>query len=60
LAGIDYQLHDAADMAMDDQRLAGFQMSDALLATLIGVLVGEQLLAYVASYHIPPLRGPAR
>jgi hypothetical protein len=24
------------------------------------VLLGEQLLAYVASYHIPPLRGPAR
>ncbi len=60
LAGVTYQLHDAADMAVDDQHLAGFQMSDALLGVLIVVLVGEQLLAYIASYHIPPLRGPAR
>lgn len=60
LAGVDYQMHEAADMAVDEQHLAGFQMGDALLGTLIVLLLGEQLLAYVASYHIPPLRGPAR
>ena len=60
LAGVKYELHDAADMAIDEQHLAGFQMGDALLGVLIAVLIGEQLLAYIASYHIPPLRGPAR
>lgn len=60
LAGVKYQLHDAADMAMDEEHLAGFQMGDALLGVLIVLLFGEQLLAYIASYHIPPLRGPAR
>jgi hypothetical protein len=60
LAGLKYQMHDAADMAVDEQHLAGIQLSDALLGVLIVVLLGEQLLAYAASYHIPPLRGPAR
>jgi hypothetical protein len=60
LAGVEYQMHDAAAMAVDEQDLAGFQMSDALLGVLIVVLIGEQILAYIASYHIPPLRGRAR
>ena len=54
LAGVDYQLHDAADMAVDRQQLAGFQMGDALLGALIVMLLVEQLLAYLASYHIRP------
>jgi hypothetical protein len=57
LAGIDYQLHDAAEMALDAQQLAGFQMSDALLAVLVIILIVEQLLASIASYHIAPRRG---
>ena len=57
LAGVKYQLHEASDMAVDEQQLAGFQMSDALLVVLIAVLLAEQLLAYVASYHIQPVRG---
>ena len=57
LAGVDYQLHDAADMALDSQQLAGFQMGDALLAALVVMLLVEQLLAYIASYHIKPLHG---
>jgi hypothetical protein len=57
LAGVDYQLHDAADMALDSQQLAGFQMGDALLAALVVMLLVEQLLAYIASAHIKPLRG---
>ncbi len=60
LSGVDFQLHDAADMALNAQQLAGFQMSDALLATLIVMLVAEQLFAYMASYHVTPLRGATR
>jgi hypothetical protein len=57
LAGIDFQLHDAADMALDSQQIAGFQMSDALLVGLIVALLAEQLIAYFSSYHVTP---PAR
>lgn len=57
LAGLDYQFHDASDMALDDQQLAGLQMSDALLVTLVVLLLVEQLLAYFFSYHIQPNRG---
>src|SRR5262249_35473481 len=39
LAGVNYQLHDAADMTIDEQQLAGIQLGDALLATLLVVLV---------------------
>jgi hypothetical protein len=60
LAGVDYQMHDAADMALDSQQLAGFQMSDALLGALIVILLVEQLLAYLASYHIQPVRSAKR
>jgi hypothetical protein len=60
LAGVDFQLHDAADMALDSQQLAGFHMSDALLAALVAVLLAEQFLAYRASYHATPLRGTGR
>ena len=60
LAGIQYQLHEAADMAVDGQQLAGFQMSDALLAALIVILLAEQVLAYAASYHIKPSSGASR
>lgn len=58
LAGVEYQFHDAAEMAIDDQQLAGWQMSETLLVVLIVLLLGEQLLAYIFSYHIPPARGP--
>lgn len=60
LTGVKYQLHDAADMVMDEEHLAGFQLSDTLLGVLIAVLLGEQFLAYVASYHLPALRSSAR
>lgn len=60
LAGIQYQLHEAADMAVDGQQLAGFQLSDALLAALVVILLAEQVLAYVASYHIKPPSGANR
>jgi hypothetical protein len=59
LAGVAYQFHDAADMAIDQQQLAGLQLGDALLGTLIVVLLLEQILAYVASFHVRPVRGTA-
>ena len=40
LAGVEYQLHDASDMALDSQQLAGFQMGDALLGALVLMLLG--------------------
>jgi hypothetical protein len=60
LAGVDLQLHDAADMALNSQQLAGFQMGDALLGGLIAMLLAEQLLAYMASYHIAPPAGGSK
>jgi hypothetical protein len=60
LAGLDFQLHDAAEMALDAQQVAGLQMSDALLAALVVMLLAEQLFAYMASYHVTPLRGAVR
>jgi hypothetical protein len=60
LAGVDFQLHDAADMTLDDQKLAGFQMSDALLVVIVVILLGEQMLAYAASFHAAPAGGPRR
>ena len=46
LAGLNVQLHDAADMAANEQHLAGFQMGDTLLGILILLLLGEQVLAH--------------
>jgi hypothetical protein len=60
LAGVQFELHDAADMTLNDQQLAGFQMGDALLATLVVLLLCEQLFAYMASYHVTPARGGSR
>jgi hypothetical protein len=60
LAGIDYQMHDAKDMALSAQQLAGFQMGDALLVALIVMLLMEQLLAYLASYHITQAKSATR
>ncbi|HJQ82005.1 MAG TPA: BatA domain-containing protein [Lacipirellulaceae bacterium] len=60
LSGVDFQLHDAADMTLDDQRLAGFRMSDALLGAIVVILLSEQVLAYMASFHAAPIGGPRR
>jgi hypothetical protein len=60
LAGIDFQLHQASEMALDSQQLAGFEMSDALFAAIVAMLIAEQLFAYMASYHVAPLRGASR
>jgi hypothetical protein len=52
LEGVDFQWHDSADMRIEDAQLAGLQLGDSLLGALIALLLGEQLLAYSASYHI--------
>jgi hypothetical protein len=54
LAGVTYQFHDASDMAIDQQQLAGMQFGDALLGTLIAILILEQIAAYLASFHVRP------
>jgi hypothetical protein len=60
LTGVDFELHDAADMTLNSQTLAGFQMGDALLVTVIVMLLAEQFLAYIASFHATPVRGTHR
>jgi hypothetical protein len=60
LSGVDFQLHDAAGMSIDQQQLAGMQLGDALLGTLIVVLLVEQVLSYIASFHAPPAQGAKR
>jgi hypothetical protein len=53
LEGISHTFHWADAFAQRNTTLAGFQLSDTLLYTLIGLLFCEQLLAYSASYHPP-------
>lgn len=60
LTGVDYQLHDAADLSISRQQLAGLQLGDALLAVLVILLLVEQVLAYVASFHAPVAQGAKR
>ena len=60
LAGVEYQLHDAGDMAVDDEQLAGRQLGDALLGALVAILLLEQVFAYIASFHAPPAQAVRR
>jgi hypothetical protein len=53
LRGLDYQYEQAGDFAYDENELAGYDLSEALLYLLIIMLIGEQILAYSASYHTP-------
>ncbi len=58
LEGLRYEFHQAGDINVNPQQLAGFNLSESLLYGLIALLLGEQVLAYVCSYH-PPARGGA-
>ncbi len=60
LGGANVEMHDAADMSISQQQLAGLQLGDALLATLIAMLLLEQVLAYIASFHAPVVQGGKR
>lgn len=58
LEPIDVQIYQAQDLAYASNNQAGFAWSQLLLWCLLGLLIGEQCLAYSASYH--PRRGEAR
>jgi len=60
LTGVDYEYHRAEDLRYEPLDLAGFNLSDTLLYLLIAMLVGEQLLAFSASYHLPSTGGGRR
>lgn len=60
LAGVEYELHDAGDMAVDNQQLAGRKLGDALLGALVAILLLEQVFAYIASFHAPPAQAVRR
>lgn len=59
LPDVRYEYRPAPDFQVTAQELAGSNLSDWLLYLLVGILVGEQVLAYSASYH-PRARGGAR
>ena len=59
LGPIRHEYHRSGDINYNPQQLAGFNLSDSLLYLLIVVLLVEQVLAYVCSYH-PPAREGAR
>jgi hypothetical protein len=51
MQGVPYQFHRAADAFFDAQDFDRANLSRFVLYALIALLVGEQLLAYSASYH---------
>ena len=51
------EFHQAATFRYASEERAGSNLSLALLFVLVGLLVGEQLLAYSASYHLPKTKG---
>ena len=57
LSDVAYEYHRAGDLYFDSKDMQGFNLSESLLYVLIALLVGEQLLAYSASYHPARLRG---
>lgn len=60
LSGVEYQLHDAADMTIDHHELAGLHLGDSLFVALVVILLSEQALAYVASFHARSVGGANR
>ena len=59
LEGVQYAYQQAAMFEYAAEELAGYNLSEALLCLLVLLLVGEQILAWSASYH-PPRRRPAK
>lgn len=51
LQGIHYQLWDADELSYRDLEIAGLNLAPLLFYVLISLLLAEQVLAYVASYH---------
>lgn len=57
LDGISYEYHRADAAQIGSTELAGFDLSQSLLFLLVGLLLGEQFVAYLASYHPKPKGG---
>jgi len=55
LSGVRYQYHRASELSFDSKQLAGFNLGQSLMYLLIAVLLIEQFLAYLLSYHPPRL-----
>jgi hypothetical protein len=55
LSGVRYEYHQAKDLSYGAQQLAGFNLGQSLMYLLIFVLLVEQFLAYLLSYHPPRL-----
>ena len=55
LQGIAIEIHQPDELSYSIADPSGFPWSQVLLFGLIGLLIGEQALAYSASYH--PARG---
>ena len=51
LRGVDYEFALASALTESEDQFAGVRLADALLYTLAGLLVAEQLVAVAASYH---------
>jgi hypothetical protein len=58
LEGVPYEYQQAASFEYAAEELAGFNLSEPLLFALVLFLIGEQVLAWSASYH-PARRRPA-
>ena len=58
LEGVDYEFLRAVDFQLQPHEQAGHNLGDFLLCMLVLMLIGEQILAYSASYH-PPARKAA-
>jgi hypothetical protein len=51
LKDVNFEFHNASEMDFDNKDVSGVDISEIALYSLIALLVGEQLLAYSASYH---------
>ena len=53
LQGLEYQFSQAGDVEQRTESLAGIPLASSFLYGLIALLLGEQALAYLVSYHPP-------
>lgn len=58
--GVPFEYHLADTLRFSTRELAGFNVSEALLYALVLLLLGEQWLAYTASYHAQRTKGARR
>ena len=56
LDGLHYRYDQAAAFQVATEELAGYDLAEPLLYLLVLLLVGEQMLAWSASYHPAPRR----